>query len=223
MDFLTAHSAFIQYHLERRNGERRARLDRGHRHAEKLFLRNVWWVLKGNFEYLHPEYEVSDWRGRPYFADFAWLQGIVKLIIEIKGYATHVRDMDREKYSNELNRETFLSAMGYEVICFAYDDVEQRPDVCITLLRMVLSKYQPDQAPVSRALLGEKELVRLAIQNVEPIRPVDVASHFEIDQKTAILMLRKLCSKGWMKPSLRGNGERNVRYKLTRGVFDYLD
>lgn len=154
VNFDQEHTAFIQQYLNRRNGERRGRLERGHKYAEALFLRNVWWPLRGNFTNLHPEYEVQDWRGRSYFADFAWLPGYVKLLFEIKGYATHVRDMDRHKYSNEVNRETFLHGMGYHVISFAYDDVEQQPDLCISLLRMILSQYLPDQAPVSRAQLA---------------------------------------------------------------------
>src|SRR5690606_36025850 len=113
-------------------------------------------------------------RGRSYFADFAWLPGYVKLLIEIKGFASHVRDMDRQKYCSELNRETFLHAMGYHVISFAYDDVEQRPELCLTLLRMVLSRYQPGQAPASRAVLAEKEVIRLAVQMADSIRPKDL-------------------------------------------------
>jgi hypothetical protein len=221
--FKEAHTHFIHHHLESRAGERRSRLERGHRHGESLFLQNVWWPLKGNLEDLHPEYEVLDWRGRSYFADLAWLPGYVKLLFEIKGYATHVRDMDRGKYCSELNRETFLHAMGYSVISFAYDDIEQRPDVCIALLRMVLSRYQTGQPPVSRALLAEKEIIRLAAQLVQPIRPKDVEQHFEIDHKTAVLMLQKLCTKGWLLPSYRGKGERVVRYELARNVLDCLD
>ncbi|ASA23824.1 hypothetical protein B9T62_25400 [Paenibacillus donghaensis] len=38
-----------------------------------------------------------------------------------------VKEMDRQKFCNELNRETFLSGMGYQVICFAYDDVTASP------------------------------------------------------------------------------------------------
>ncbi|MNY46886.1 hypothetical protein D3C86_1821090 [compost metagenome] len=64
----------------------------------------------------------------------------MKLIIEIKGFGPHVRDMDRQKYCNELNRETFLTAMGYQVISFSYDDVAHRPELCITLLRMLISR-----------------------------------------------------------------------------------
>jgi hypothetical protein len=127
MTFEEAHANFIHAHLASRSGERRGRLERGHKHAEKLFCKNVWWPLQRSFDDLHPEYEVLDWRGRSYFADFAWISGPVKIIIEIKGYNIHVRDMDRQNYSYELNREMFLYAMGYPVISFSYDDVEQNP------------------------------------------------------------------------------------------------
>lgn len=225
MSFDEMHAAFIKYHLNRRTGERRGRLERGHQHGETLFLRNAWWPLLGHFEQLHPEYEVLDWRGRSYFADFAWLSesGLVKLLFEIKGYAAHVRGMDRNKYCNELNRETFLRAMGYQVISFAYDDVEQRPELCITLLRMVLSRYQSSQPPVSRALLAEREIIRFAITLARPLRPIDVEKHYDVDHKTAVLMLTKLCAKGWLNPSQSGKGERVVRYELARGMLDYLD
>jgi hypothetical protein len=223
LTFEKAHETFIRHHIEHRTGERRGRLERGHGHGEHLFLSNVWWPLRGGFDDLHPEYEVLDWRGRSYFADLAWLPGSVKLLFEIKGFATHVRDMDRQKYCNELNRETFLHALGYHVISFAYDDVEQRPELCITLLRMVLGQYHPSQTPVSRALLAEKEIIRLAIRLAQPIRPKDVELHFIVDHKTAVLMLQKLCAKGWLLPSYRGKGERVVRYELTHGVLDYLD
>ncbi|BFT70144.1 hypothetical protein [Paenibacillus sp. P36] len=222
MTFDEAHATFIRRHTEKRSGERRGRLERGHQHAEILFLRNVWWPLRGNFKDLHPEYEVLDWRRRPYFADFAWLPGYMKLIFEIKGYATHVRDMDRQKYCNELNRETFLHAMDFHVISFAYDDIEQRPDLCITLLRMVLSKYQPSHHPVSRAQLAEKEVIRLAIEQSRSLRPKDVERHFEIDHKTSVLMLKRMCAKGLLRPSYGGSRERIVRYELAREAIDYF-
>ncbi|OKP98600.1 hypothetical protein A3849_10680 [Paenibacillus sp. P46E] len=223
MIFEEAHLQFIKGHLaDRPAGERRGRLERGHQHAETLFLRNVWWPLRGNFTGLHPEYEVTDWRGRSYFADFAWLPGYVKLLIEIKGYASHVRDMDRQKYCSELNRETFLYAMGYHVISFAYDDVEQRPELCMTLLRMVLTKYQPSEAPISRVQLMEQEVIRLAVQLARPIRPLDVEEHFDITYKTAIRILRSLTDKGWLLPSADVGQQRIVRYELVHGVLEYF-
>ncbi len=223
MVFEEAHLQFINGHLaDRPAGERRGRLERGHQHAEALFLRNVWWPLRGHFSWLHPEYEVTDWRGRSYFADFAWLPGYVKLLIEIKGYASHVRDMDRQKYCSELNRETFLYAMGYHVISFAYDDVEQRPELCMTLLRMVLGRFQPSEAPVSRVLLLEQEVVRLAVQLARPIRPQDVKEHFNITYKTAIRILRSLTEKGRLLPSADTKQQRIARYELARGFLEYF-
>lgn len=222
LEFEEAHASFIQSHLDSRTGERRGRLERGHSHGELLFTRNIWWVLRGNFLHLHPEYEVLDWRGRSYFADFAWLPGFIKLLIEIKGFASHVRDMDRQKFCNELNRETFLHAMGYQVISFAYDDVEKRPELCINLLRMVLSRYMPERKPSSQALLAEKEIIRLAIMLARPIRPKDVAEHFEVDHRTAILKLKKLTEKGWLTPAFGSTGERIVRYELARDVLSYF-
>ncbi|MNN28077.1 hypothetical protein D3C81_1416350 [compost metagenome] len=174
MNFEDAHAAFIQHHLMKRTGERRGRLERGHREAEKLFCQNVWWSLRGNFDNLHPEFEVLDWRGLSYFCDFVWLTQPIKLVIEIKGFGPHVRDMDRQKYCNELNRETFLSAMGYQVISFAYDDVAHRPEICITLLRMLFSRYQSSSSPISLVSLIEREIIRLAYTLSRPLRPIDV-------------------------------------------------
>lgn len=224
MIFEEAHLQFINGHLgSRPEGERRARLERGHRHAEVLFLRNIWWPLRGHFGGLHPEYEVMDWRGRSYFADFAWLPGYVKLLIEIKGYASHVRDMDRTKYCGELNRETFLYAMGYHVISFAYDDVEQRPELCMTLLRLVLGRYQPAEAPVSRVQLMEQEVIRLIIQLARPIRPQDVKEHFSVDYRSAVRTLHNLADKGWLLPVPTSNQERTARYELKRSVLEYFN
>jgi hypothetical protein len=223
MTYEAAHEQFLKQHLASRSGERRGRLERGHRHAEQLFLRNVIWPMRGTMDGIHPEYEVPDWRGRSYFADYVWVLGLIKLVIEIKGYRSHVQEMDRNRYSNELNRETFLHAMGYQVISFAYDDVEQRPELCIMLLRMVLSRYSPEELPVSRAVLAEKDVVRYAIQSVQPIRPKDVADRYGIDFKTAVAMLRRLCDKGWLAPVVSGEGERIVRYQVAKGAVHYLD
>jgi hypothetical protein len=52
----------------RRNGERKGRLLRGHNHAEKLLLQNIWMPLFGSLENLHPEYEVYDWNRKSQIA-----------------------------------------------------------------------------------------------------------------------------------------------------------
>ncbi|GAB6926553.1 hypothetical protein JCM10914A_05360 [Paenibacillus sp. JCM 10914] len=215
MEFEHAHDEFIHLHLNRRSGERRGRLERGHREAEKLFCRKVWWPLNGKFDDLHPEFEVLDWRGRSYFCDFAYLTPNLRLMIEIKGFGPHVTDMDRQKYCNELNRETFLTAMGYRVISFAYDDVSQRADLCITLLRMVLNHYQPNElSGESRLKVSEREILRLAYTLARPIRPIDVKTHLSINHRTAVRLLQGLCDRGILLPIAGAEDKHVVKYAL---------
>lgn len=221
--FQEKHQAFLDAHISRRSGERKGRLERGHQHAEALFLEQVWFPLIGHFEHLHPEYEVVDWRGRSYFGDFAYLLGEVKFIWEIKGFGPHVQDMDRKRYCEELNREIFLQALGFRVVSFAYDDVAHRPELCITLLRMLLSRYQSAPSPTNRAILAEKEVIRLLYQLARPIRPVDVKKHFAINHRTAVRLLQSLRTKGWLTPISRTAGGKIVQYELARGVMDFVD
>jgi hypothetical protein len=224
MDFEQAYKEFMLYHIGRRTGERKGRLETRNFHGEKLFLQNIWWPLRGNLDYLHPEYEILDWRGRSYFIDYAWLPpGPAKLLWEIKGFNSHVRDLDRNGFCNEMNRELFLQALGYRVISFAYDDVANRPDLCISLLRMLLSRYQPSDSQVSLTALAEKEVIRLAFHLARPIRPIDITRHLSVDHRTALRFLSQLIEKGLINPVISGNGERIVRYDLKRGIAHDMD
>ncbi len=219
MKFEEAHAAFIESHLKRRSGERRGRLERGHAHAEVLFARQVWWPLRGSFDDLHPEYEVLDWRGKSYYADFAFSPLLWRILIEIKGFDAHVTSMDRDKYCRELNRELYLEAMGFRVISFAYDDVAYRPELCIHLLRMLLTQLEPHGLQLQPAQLAEKEVIRYAIQLARPIKPIDVVQQLRLNFRTAVKLLHQLCDKGWLTPVHRGQGIRVLYYELTPAVF----
>jgi len=217
MGYEDSHAAWIEGHLKRRMGERRGRLERGHGHSDQLFAKNVWYKLKGNFNHLHPEFEVMDWRGRSYFADFGYLLGdYLRLLIEIKDFGSHVREKDRQGHSRECCRETFLTAMGYVVISFSYDDVRERPDLCMMLLRMVLSQYEPKSAEVSKQSIEEKEVIRLAFKLASDIRPIDVENHLGINHRTAVRLLQSLCAKNWFRSIVREGGSRVIKYELIR-------
>jgi hypothetical protein len=216
MSFEEAHGLWVGMHLCKRSGERQGRLERGHGHGEKLFLRNVWWPVYGHLEHLHPEYEVLDWRGRSYFADFAWLPGHVNIIFEIKGYGPHVRDMDRKRYCEELNRETFLQGMGFRVVSFSYDDVADRPAVCISLLRLLLSRYQAFDGKISPTSLVGKEVVMFARRLGGSVRPSDLEAHLGVNHRTAMRYLRELCERGQLRPVRSGTGAKTMRYEVVR-------
>jgi hypothetical protein len=221
--FEEAHDNFVQSHLIRRTGERKSRLERGHLHAEKLFLANVWWPLFQNFDDLHPEYEVIDWRNTPYFIDFAYIRSFIKIAIEIKGYGLHVRDMDRVKYSNELRREMFLKGLGWRVWSFSYDDVQQHPDVCRMLVQLNMSQYLTAQVPQGMPQIAEYEILRLGCRLARPIRPIDVCRHFSVNHRTAVRWIKNLCEKGYLQPvtSPDLSGKRISRYELAPDFLRY--
>ncbi|WP_110931033.1 hypothetical protein [Paenibacillus bouchesdurhonensis] len=223
MAFEKAHRQFIDNHILRRKGVRRARLEKGHGHGETLFLKNVWWPLYRNLDHLHPEYEVPDWRGRSYFGDFAFLPGHLRFILEIKGYGPHVTEMDRTKYSNELNRELFLQTLGYRVISLAYDDVAHRPEICRNLLTLLFNRHLTQQQPLEPGALKEAAVIRLCLSSMQPIRPKQVAAHLCIDHRTAIRILHSLTQKGWLRPIYSGAGLRVHQYELIRNAWDLIN
>ncbi len=94
----------MQGHQSKRTGRRLEALKRGHGYGNQLFLKEIWWKLLGHFEGLHPEYEVLDWRGQPFYADFMWIVGFIRIVFEIQDFGSHVHNIDRAGYSRELNR-----------------------------------------------------------------------------------------------------------------------
>jgi hypothetical protein len=215
MGFEQAHCTFIEKHTNERAGERRGRLLRGHNYAEKLFLQNVWWPLFESLEQLHPEYEVYDWNRKSQFLDFAFLPlNGARFGIECDGYQSHIKDMDREKFSYSLNRDTFLTGMGWKMLHFSFDDIQQRPEVCRMLLQLALAPYLARSTAGGEKLLSaEKELLRLAWQIGRPLRPNDVTDFFQINFRTARKMLSSLSNKGLLQPVAGGRGTRSYELK----------
>ncbi|QQZ60206.1 hypothetical protein JI735_27365 [Paenibacillus sonchi] len=216
MGFEQAHSRFMDMHMSQRAGERRGRLVRGHNFAEKLFLENIWWPLFESLDHLHPEYEIYDWNRKSQFLDFAFLPASgIRFGIECDGFQSHIKDMDREKFSYALNRDTFLTAMGWKMLHFSFDDIQQRPEVCRMLLQLALAPYLARKTAVKDILSKEKEVLRLAWQLGQPIRPKDVSGHFQINFRTARSLLQSLSAKGLLEPV---ESEQRVRFYRVKAM-----
>lgn len=217
--FKEVHDRFIQHHLSKRTGERRAQLERRHKHGEPLFLKNVWWPLYGNLDHLHPEYEVLDWRGFPYFIDLAYIRPHVRIGWEIKGYHAHVLKTDRTGYRNELNREAFLQGLGWRIISFSADDVVHQPETCRMIVKMVMAQYLPEEPPFRKSSWYEAEILKLACNLGRPLRPIDVVRHFAINHRSALQWIQQLCNKKFLKPVRNGNGLRITQYEIATDVY----
>lgn len=181
MEFKAAHQQFVEEHASRRSGERKGRLIRGHNFAEELFLEQVWWPLFGSFENLHPEYEVYDWNRKSQFLDFAFLPPFGKFGLECDGYQSHVKDLDREAFSYALNRDNFLTGIGWTMLHFSFDDIKNKPEICRMMLQMVIGPYLIRSTPDSALDPTEKEILRLAWSLGRYIRPKDVRLHLAVD------------------------------------------
>jgi hypothetical protein len=209
MDFEQAHARFMEHHTARRSGERKGRLLRGHQHAERLLLRNVWWPLFGSLEHLHPEYEIYDWNRKSQFLDFAFLPPYVKIGLECDGFQTHIKDMDREGHSYSLNRDTFMKGMGWTMVHFSYEDVKKRPEICRMLLQLVISPYML-RSPESGAFSDSvRDVLRLAWSLGRPIRPKDVIDAQGCNFRTARVRLQVLVARGLLRPVVQGGKVRS--------------
>lgn len=222
MGFADEHQEWLNYHKKRRTGERLDRLERGHGHGEQMFLERVWWPVFGSMDDLHPEYEVSDFRGRPYFVDFVWKPGQVKFAIEVKGYGPHVQNMDRTRYRQELNRETYLQIAGYRVVAVPYDDLESAPELSVSLFKALLLPclLQKAEGGGSAFTRLEKDILRLAVRWNGPIRPVDLVNELGVHPRTIQKSMKLLCAKGKFRPvQVKGSG-RICRYEYIHSFSD---
>ncbi|WP_425501633.1 hypothetical protein [Saccharibacillus qingshengii] len=206
LEFEHAHSIFVRRHLDARSGERRGRLERGHQYAEKLFLEQVWWPLIGSFDGLHPEYEIHDWNRRSQFLDFAFLpEGGGRIGIECDGFQSHIKDMDREKFSYALNRDTFLTGMGWKMLHFAFDDIQRRPDVCRMLLQLSVGPLLFDSRRIKQTLTPEeKEVLRLAWRLGRAIRPKDLKDLYGFGHRKANVLLKSLVDRQLLRSVSEG-------------------
>lgn len=222
MGFTEEHSSWIEDHIRRRSGERRGRLERGHSHGERMFVEKVWWPLMGHFKDFHPEYEVADWRGRPYFVDFVWKPGQIKFAFEVKGYGPHVQNTDRTRYKQELNRETYLQIAGYRVVAIPYDDLEFNPELTISLLRSLLMPYLALRTDEKKGEFSrlERDILQIAVRSHGFVRPVDLVKELGVDLRTIRKCMKCLCEKGKFKSVVSPISGRVCKYEYIHSFSD---
>lgn len=168
----------------------------------------------GTLDHLHPEYEIADWNRKSQFLDFAFLPPYGRFGLEIDGFQSHIKDMDRETFSYSLNRETFLTAMGWTMIHFSFDDVQQRPELCRMLLQMAVGPYLLRTRTSLSLSPDEKEVMRLAWSLGRPIRPRDIIECSQVNYRTARKRLHGLVEKNLLRPIIRK--EYTCSYELVK-------
>jgi len=127
--------------------------------------------------------------------------------------------VDRQGFANECKRELFLKGLGFHLISFAYDDVEQQPELLHALLRMVLSRYEGMPMTSESLSFAENEITRLALSMSLSLRPIDITQQLKMNYRRAYGLLQDLCDKGWFRPIRGEDSQRITRYELILNVI----
>lgn len=208
MSFEIAHQIWIQQQAEQRSGESLRRLREGHGHAEKLFLRNVWWPSFGHFHHLFAEYGVTDFKDGMRYLDFAYIVSCIMLAIEIDGFSAHSRDLNRWQFSDQLRRQNDLVIDGWRILRFSYDDVQHHPKLCQLKIQQFMGRWTGHEQTVAELTWIEKEVVRFAIRKAKPVTPNELCAHLNVESKYARKLLRSLVEKKWLKAR---SGDKRIR------------
>ena len=216
MGFEVEYQTFLDAHLQARTGERLRRLQEGHKQAEMLFLKQVWWPLYYHFRYLHPEYEVDDFKDGKRYLDFAYIRPAIRICLEIDGYGPHLKNISRWQFSDNLERQNQLVIDGWTVIRFSYDQVKETPRRCQQIVQQVIGRWLGDELDQTSLSIVEKEVLRLAIRKGEAIFPVEVEKYLKLSGKTVKKVLSQLVDKKMLIPA---SGTKRVRsYRLGNQV-----
>lgn len=172
-------------------------------------LRHVWWPAFGHLDYLHPEYEATDFGGGSRYIDFAYIRAGIKVAIEVDGYGPHVRDLSRRQFCDQWVRQMHLINDGWVVMRIGYDDVRERPRLWQLLQQMVGRLFGDGQKPMHEADCVEKEIIRLALRLGRPLKLQDVRELFGCGYQYARERLTKLEHLGWLVAEGKG-GQRHA-------------
>ncbi|PYF07634.1 response regulator transcription factor [Ureibacillus chungkukjangi] len=212
MGFDEEYQGFLNAHLQARSGERLRRLQEGHNQAEMLFLKQVWWPIFFNFKYLHPEYEVDDFKDGKRYLDYAYIRPGIRICFEVDGYGPHLKSISRWQFSDNLERQNQLVIDGWTVIRFSYDQVKEQPRRCQQIVQQVIGQWLGDEQNQTALSTVEKEVLRLAIRKGEAIYPKEVEKYLRLSDKTVRNILSRLVEKKMLLPA---SGIKRVRsYRL---------
>ncbi|CAI6080461.1 hypothetical protein [Cohnella sp. JJ-181] len=141
--FERAYDAMMDRAIKQSAGERKRRLLLD-RFNEKLLAHNVWWQVRGSLDGLIPEMELVDLKDGVRFSDFGFLQPVRRsrgLLMEADAFGTHLRDVSRWKYADNLERQNHLLIDGWHLLRFSRDDMLEKPRRCQQTLLAALSAW----------------------------------------------------------------------------------
>ncbi|MGC6584046.1 transcriptional regulator [Paenibacillus sp. FSL W7-1279] len=177
--------------LNEKNPRRLEILQKGLGHGTVEFLRSVWFPAIGNFNDLHPEWEVRDFSNGYRYLDLAYMPGGARGGIEIQGYGPHARDLDVRRFKDLCRRHCLLALDGWTFLPIAYPSIVEEPKQCQQLILSFVGRFVASDVPASLSWL-EAEAVRFARRLLRPITPLELANHLRVSDRHTRRLLHKL-------------------------------
>ncbi|MFF2483666.1 DNA-binding response regulator [Paenibacillus sp. NPDC058071] len=197
--------------LSASSGERKRRLMEN-RHAENQFLKDVWWPVAGQFDYLSAEYEIHDFKDGKRFLDYAYIRPPYRVCFEIDGYGPHSRDISRDQFADQLMRQNYLVLDNWIVLRFSYDDIVRKPRQCQQIIYQMFGKlYHINN--VSQLSLHQKEILRYMTLIQRPVTSNEISCHLNVGIKRSRKWLRLLLESQHIQ-SVTSESLRIHKYKL---------
>lgn len=208
--FQKAYDEWMSRVIRESSGEKKRRLQEMDPYNERLLLKNMWWPAIGNFDFLHPEWEVTDFKDGQRFVDFAYMPfGMHRgLILEADAFGTHLRDVSRFRFGDNLERQNHLLIDGWHMLRFSRDDLLEKPKRCQQTLLTALSAWGYGAGTEgTRLTLYERAILHWIGRHSSLIKPVDVMSELKISFKQTTASLQSLETKGYLKSNRSAQGK----------------
>lgn len=82
------------------------------------------------------------------------------------------------------------------MVSIPYDDLEEQPELTISLLKSLFSPYIAAKTEDGKVTRMERDALLIAVRLNKPIRPADLVIELGINRRTAVSCLKSLCDKG---------------------------
>ncbi|WP_239696724.1 DNA-binding response regulator [Paenibacillus oryzisoli] len=183
-------------------GEALRRLNEGHAHNEKLFAQDIWLPAVGSLDYLHAEYEVTNYRDGVFYLDFAYIRPPYFINWEVDDFSSHAKNMTRRSFEYERERQNQLMLDGWHIYRFPLDAIKEKPRRCQQLIQQVLGiLYGGGMTTDLKLSLKQREILRFAIRLQRPFMPQEICDLLSIKGQHARKLLHELVQSKLLLPA----------------------
>lgn len=198
--FEIVYSDMLAKAIKESKGERKRKLLEDHGQGGEKVLAYVWWKAVGNLDYLHPEYELFDFKDGLRFADYAYLPNkFWGMLLECDG-GSHWRDLNKWKFGDDRERQNHALLDGWKLLRFSYDQLAEKPGRCQQTILMALAKWGRTQNPADATVdVYERAILHYIHENQpDKITPALICEVLTIAKDTARNRLKLLDEKKYL-------------------------